>query len=58
MSESDLVFARESTNSCESIWELPYQVISRPEDLAAAWTVAGLAVVAVGEAGAGCGGLC
>ena len=54
MSESDLVFARESTNSCESIWELLYQVISGPMDLAAMWTGAGLAVVV--ETGAGLGG--
>ena len=33
MSETDLVFARESTNPRESIWELLYQVISVPDGL-------------------------
>ena len=33
MLESDLVFARESVNSHESIWELLYQVISGPDGL-------------------------
>ena len=56
MSESDLVFARESTNYCESIWEFLYQVISGPDGLAAVGTVAGLVIVAVVEAGAGLGG--
>ena len=33
MLELDLVFARESANACESIWELLYQVISGPDGL-------------------------
>ena len=33
MSEADLVFTRESTDSCESIWELCDQVISGPDGL-------------------------
>ena len=33
MLELDLVFARESTNVCDSIWELLYQVISGPDGL-------------------------
>ena len=56
MSESDLVFARESTNACELIQELLYQVISDLMDLAAVVTVAGLFVAAVVETVAGLGG--
>ena len=56
MLELDLVFARESTNAHEVIWELLYQVLSGPVDLAAAGTAAGLIFVAVVEAGAGLGG--
>ena len=33
VSESDLVFTRESTNAHELIWELLYQVISGPDGL-------------------------
>ena len=33
MSELDRVFTRESANSCESIWEFLYQVISEPDEL-------------------------
>ena len=33
MTESDLVFARESANALEPIWELIYQVISGPNGL-------------------------
>ena len=33
MLESNLVFAKESTNSCELIWELLYQVIGGPDGL-------------------------
>ena len=33
MTEPDLVFARESANAHESIWELLYQVISGPDGL-------------------------
>ena len=33
MLESDLLFTRESTDSCKEIWELLYQVISGPDGL-------------------------
>ena len=56
MSESDLVFTRESTNACESIWEFLYQVISGPDGLGSVWTVAGFAAVAVMETDTGHGG--
>ena len=57
MTESDLVFTRESASAHESIWELLYQVSVDLIDLAAVETVAGLFVAAV-EAGAGQGVLC
>ena len=56
MLESDLVFARESTNAHELIWELLYQVTMDLMDLAAVGTVADVAIVAVVEAGVGLGG--
>ena len=37
MLEPDLVFTRESTNSCELIWELLYQVIIGPDGLGLLW---------------------
>ena len=52
---TSLVFARESANAHELIWELLYQVISGLMDLTAAGTVAGLVAATVVETGAGCG---
>ena len=56
MLELDLVFARESANAHELIWELPIKSSMDLMDLANAGTVAGLGVTAVGETGAGLGG--
>ena len=54
MMESDLVFAGESANALELIWELLYQVISGPDGLGYFWGLAGLVVATVVETGAGC----
>ena len=52
--ELDLVFTRESTNAHELILELLIKSLVDLMDLGVSGTVAGLAVAAVVETGAGC----
>ena len=56
MSELDLVVTRESTNSCELIWELLYQVISGPDGLGCCVDCSRLDLCCCGGSSAGFGG--